>query len=170
MAKSVKYFLLFAVLFTFCGCAGTVRFDNSLTQNQASADKTTIKVIREEGFREGSAVPAGIQDSTIKIGTLGPGGELTWYRDPGYVAAIVSFNGALPTHVVIFNAEAGKTYILTPKIYWGGRFILEPVNFPKDLIVYELKTESTGKHIPDVWKFELKKLSKQKTSRQAVPE
>ena len=158
MTKTVKFIFLFALLFAFYGCAGTMKFNNSLTQNQASPDKATITVIRPNSSI-GGAIPAGIQDGIINIGTLGSGGELTWHREPGYVAVIASSALNRPTHVVIFNAEAGKTYSLTTKIYWGAYFTIEPANFSKDLIVYELKSESPDRPIPDVWKIELSRLS-----------
>lgn len=162
MTKTLKILFLFILLLTFYGCTGTAKFDNSFTQNQASLDKATIKVIRS-GSWVGGAVPAGVQDGTTKIGVLGPGGELKWYRDPGYVAVIASRAGNEPTHVVIFLAEAGKTYSLATEIHYAGRFTLEPKNFPKELIVYELKSESADIPLPDVWKIELSKLSKQKS-------
>lgn len=161
MVRFVIFGITTALLFILSGCAGTVKFDNDLTKIQSSPDKTTIKV-RRSGSWAGGAISAGVQDATTKIGELGPGGELVWSRQPGYVAVVATRAGNEPTHVVIFPAEAGKTYSLLTTIHYAGRFTIEPEDFPKELIAYELKSESADAPLPDAWKIELNRLSKQK--------
>ena len=151
--------LLIVVVMTGFGCASTVKYDNTLTQKQLSHSTATIKVRRTCSIA-GAAGPIGIQDDIAKIGRLGRCGELTWSREPGYVAVFAGFGGAgydgdniPPTEVLIFPVEAGKTYSLVTSL-----FDLQPDNFAQELIVYEEKVVMGKLTITGYWETILKQL------------
>jgi len=135
------------MLFT-SACAGTTKIDNGLTRKLPSSDRATITVKRS-GSWVGGAVPAVIQDGTTKIGNLGPSGELTWSREPGYIALVTS-----GLHVLIFPVEEGKSYVLSTRLIGGWGFYCEPKNFDREMIVYESKAESQREGLSDDWKRE----------------
>ena len=141
------------------GCASTMKFNNNLTKATSSPNAATIKVSRSSSWAAGAPV-FGIQDGTTKIGELGPGGELTWYREPGYVAIITSLGSYSPSHVIIFPVEAGKTYELSTHMHFGRLMSSAPDNFSKNIIVYEKMAESEDTPLNNSWADELAKLNK----------
>ena len=157
-----KLIIVVSAVFLVSGCANTMKFNNNLTKATSSPNTATIKVSRSSSWLAGAHV-FGIQDGTTKIGELGPGGELTWYREPGYVAIITSFGSYTPTHVIIFPVEASKKYELSTHQHLGRRMSSAPDNFSKDIIVYERMEESGDTPLNNSWIEELAKLNAKKS-------
>lgn len=157
--NSLKWIIVLTTIMV-SGCTSTMKFNNNLTKSVPSPHTASIKVSRSSSWLAGAHV-IGIQDSTIKIGELGPGGELSWNREAGYVAIITSFGSYTPTHVLIFPVEAGKSYELKTEIHSGVRCSSNPVNFPQNSVVFEKLVESRDTPLNDSWKTELARLNSQ---------
>lgn len=177
--SKILYIIICLIIVILSGCQGTatVKFNSSLTRDSNCTGKATISINRELKHRN-YGVSAIINDSDIIIGEIGPGGNLSWCRPPGYIALLSSPTipvsrhhlsyWSKPTHLIIFPVEAGKTYSLSTDFQTnlGSIFALvEPDNFPKDTIKYEAFAEkarfSTEGYAPisdTVWKEELNKL------------
>jgi hypothetical protein len=159
MIRKNKLRLLLVFISFLSACCSTAKFNNTLTRNELTPQNAIIKVNRSSTW-VGGAIPIGIQDALTNIGELGPGGELTWSRSPGYLALVTSIASINTTHVIIFFAEAGKTYSFEMEMFAGGRSKLHPINVSKDKIVYEFFSESYKEPIPDeLWKTKFEKLS-----------
>lgn len=139
LSVSKTCLLLAATLLIGCATAATVcpLSPRALTNSPGSA---TITVKRSGGML-GGASTAGIQDGSTRIGILGPGGQLTWHRDPGYVALVTLSECVSPTHVLIFRAEAGKTYTVGLEFVTGGGHRFTSESFGRDVIVGEWKSK-----------------------------
>lgn len=151
---------LVVMAISLSGCAGTSEIASVSTEHQVPSALATITVRRPCGFFAGG-VPIFVEDETGEVGRPGPCGQITWGREPGYVALIALNPANTPMHVLIFPVVAGKTYTLVEKIQAGGYCHLEPQNFGRELIVFEEegKPNFWGKvQVPKRWESELKKL------------
>jgi hypothetical protein len=156
-----KSIILATLLFIISGCgASSVRYKSDLTSSLTSSEKATIRLSRPSGFAA-KFVATDVNDGMTKIGLLGPGDELVWTREPGYVAINIGIQGNT-THAIIFPVEAGKTYSMITNFHMPSWFWIEPDNFRKEIIVYDLKadgTEGANGIFDGFWKLELKRLS-----------
>src|SRR5208337_323638 len=129
------------ILLSLSGCASTVKTSDVPTPNQMSPGQATIKIIRT-CTPLGAAVFVAIQDGGKIIGNVAPCGELTWDHEAGYAAIITNtefdFSTLIPSHVLIFPVQTGKTYILRVKSSPSG-FYCEPENFEKNVVAYTEK-------------------------------
>jgi hypothetical protein len=162
--KGIYAVILFVSLSCLAGCVSTKNIQSEYSLNQQFLPtKATIKV-RRSGI-SGGAVGAVIQDGVAKIGSLGVWGDLAWSHDPGNIAVVAGNEHVGPTHVLVFPVEAGKTYKLKTVIHWGGRFSLEPENFPNELVVYEKAADSGYSNISDELSMALDKYINKKNDK-----
>jgi hypothetical protein len=152
LSASRTCLFLVTALLTGCATATTVcpLSPRALTNSPGSATIT----VKRSGSILGGASTAGIQDGSTRIGILGPGGQLTWHRDPGYVALVTLSECVSPSHVLIFHAEADKTYTVNLEFVTGGGHRFVPEGFAKDIIVGEWKSKDVqlGRHsMSDAW-------------------
>jgi hypothetical protein len=154
--------LAFAALAT-SGCAGTVRYESKFSRMRPSPDTATIRVTRS-GSIVGAANGVLVRDDQTRIGVVGWSSEVTWSREPGFVAVVAGFTMSdgkdILTHALIFPVEAGKTYTLSSKIR-GGCY-LQPEDFSREQVAFEERLDAVlnldRKSISDEWTKELARL------------
>jgi hypothetical protein len=158
--------LVVAILQT--GCASTKRFEHPYSGVGSLQETATIKIVRP--MLVGAVSAALVRDADVAIGLLGSGDEITWKREPGFVAVLCGWRNEVDgsdflNHAIIFPVQAGKTY--TIRLSVGGGAFLTPIDFAQEQIAFEERSAKGGllpatEGITDDWKAELARLSGRK--------
>lgn len=103
----------------FTGCASTHQVVPTAT-GQIPSNSSRIVILRDSQF-QGSAAPLGVMDNGKQIGTIGPGGQMTWDRNAGAMKLDIwntlghSARG-LSQQTMHMCVGAGNTYNF--RVYW----------------------------------------------------